>query len=122
MHARHRAWTAAVLLVVAGDAVAQQPATYTFRLAKSPSNVGVCNGLDSSMGRQHTVTVSGDRAEIRSSGGIDDTLKPGGPGVWKTDFELGRVRLVVVADLSKSPRTLVVTAPRDGCRWSGESP
>jgi hypothetical protein len=109
-------------LLVGGSAAAQQPATYEFRLAAGSRNVGVCNRLDAAMSRVHTVTVTGDKAVVKSSGGIDDNLKPAGAGIWRTDFELSRVHLVVVADLSKSPRTLVVTEPREGCRWSGETP
>ena len=111
---------AAVLLH--GGAAGQQSATYTFRLVANPSNLGTCKGLDASMSREHTLTVTGNQAVIKSNGGIDDNLKPAGPGTWRTDFSLARVRLVVVADVSKSPRTLVVTEPREGCRWSGQAP
>lgn len=122
MPARSWMFMAIASVLVGGSAAAQQPATYTFRLAKNASNVGVCNGMDASMSREHTVTVTGDKAVVKSSGGIDDDLKPAGAGIWRTEFELGRVRLVVVANLSTSPRTLVVTEPREGCRWSGQTP
>ena len=113
---------AAVMIVATGDAVAQGSGTYTFRLTASKSNVGSCKALDASMSRQHTLTVSGDKAVLRSGGGIDDDLKVAGAGVYRTDFRLGRVGLVVVANVAQSPRTLVVTEPREGCKWSGEVP
>lgn len=117
--------TSAIAMVMAlagGSALAQQPATYSFRLSASSSNLGTCKELDASMSREHTLTVAGDKAVVKSNGGIDDDLKPAGAGLYRTEFRLGRVTLAVVADVSKSPRTLVVTEPREGCRWSGEAP
>ena len=113
---------ATVAVLLTGNAVAQGPATYTFRLTASKSNVGTCKALDASMSREHTLTVSGDKAVIKSSGGVDDDLKPAGPGVYRTDFRLAGVGLVIVANVAQSPRTLVVTEPREGCKWSGEVP
>ena len=83
----------------AGSALARQPATYTFRLTASPSNVGTCKSLDASRSRPHTLTVTGNAAVVKSNGGIDDDLKLIGPGLYRTDFRLARVALVVVADL-----------------------
>ncbi|QQS12054.1 MAG: hypothetical protein IPK81_21435 [Rhodospirillales bacterium] len=122
MHSRlfHASVIAGVLF--AGGAMAQQSGTYTFRLAANPANVGVCNALDAALSREHTVTVAADKAAIKSSGGITDDMKATGAGVYRTEFELGRVRLVVVADTSKTPRTLLVTEPREGCKWSGTTP
>lgn len=110
------------MILAAGSALAQEPATYAFRLTASKSNVGTCKALDANMSRVHTLTVSGDKAVIASSGGVDDDMKAAGAGIYRTDFRLGRVGLVVVANVAKSPRTLVVTEPREGCRWSGEVP
>jgi hypothetical protein len=107
--------------LVSFDSVAQQTATYAFRLAPNPSNVGTCNRLDASMSREHTLTVTGDKAAVKSAGGINDNLKPDGAGVYRTEFRHAGVTLVVVANTAQSPRTLVVTEPRAGCKWNGES-
>ncbi|TXL81532.1 hypothetical protein FHP25_03110 [Vineibacter terrae] len=109
---------AAALLT--GTAAAQQPAT--FRLTKSPSNTGVCNGLDAAMSREHTVTPAGDKAVLKFPGGNDEDMKQVTPGTYRTELELGRVKVEFVADLSKTPKTLVVREPREGCRWTGEAP
>ncbi len=110
---------AAVLVSFSSEA--QQTATYAFRLAPNSSNVGTCNRLDASMSREHTLTVTGDKAVVKSAGGVNDNLKPDGAGVYRTEFRHAGVTLAVVANVAQSPRTLVVTEPRAGCRWSGEA-
>ena len=104
-------------------AAAGQPAagpTYTFRLEPARNLVG-CSRLDTAMSRQHTVTVSGTTAIIRSNGGVDDVAKQTSPGVYVTNFSLANIRLDVTADLSTSPKTLVVVEKNAGCRWEGRT-
>jgi hypothetical protein len=68
------------------------------------------------------VTLMGETALIKSSGGIDDTMKQTSPKVYKTTFALGPNKLVVVADASKTPRALSVTEPSQGCHWNAIAP
>ena len=44
------------------------------------------------------------------------------PGIYSTNFSLGSTTLQVVANASTSPKTLAVTEPRLGCRWSAVAP
>jgi hypothetical protein len=112
---------AAVTLLAGGFVAAQQP-SHTFRLTRSPSNTGVCAGLDAAMSREHTVTVMGDKAVLKFPGGNDEDMKQVSAGTYRTELELARVKVEFVADLSRSPKTLVVREPREGCRWTGEGP
>ena len=49
-------------------------------------------------------------------------MKQTTPGVYTTSFSLGSTTLNVVADASKTPKTLEVTEPRLGCRWNAVAP
>jgi hypothetical protein len=44
------------------------------------------------------------------------------PGVFTTVLGIGGTNFNVVADTSKSPKTLDVTEPRLGCRWNAVAP
>lgn len=89
-----------------------------FRLVPVQGNPSNCLQLDSAMSRVHTVTPMGSDATIRSAGGVNDTLKQTSPNIYTTQFRLGSTTLDVVADASKTPRTLNVTEPKIGCRWN----
>ena len=119
-------WTrlsiSAVVVILAGSAAMAQQQGHVFRLTKNPSNVGVCSALDAAMSREHTVTVMGDKAVLKFPGGNDEDMKQVSAGTYRTELELGRVKVEFVADVSKSPKTLVVREPREGCRWTGEAP
>ncbi len=52
------------------------------------------------------------------AGGITETLKQTAPNVYDRHHH-ERVRLEVVADASKTPKTLVMTDKNRGCRWDG---
>ena len=95
---------------------------HVFRLSKSPSNIGTCAALDAPMSREHTVTVMGDKAVLKFPGGVDQPMTQVSTGTYRAEMELGRVRVEFVADISKSPKTLIVREPREGCRWTGEAP
>ena len=112
---------AACLLAAALPAAAQnQPANQPiqFRVAPAVGNPTGCTGLDASLSRVHTITVTGDRAVLKSSGGINDTLKQTAPRVYRTTFRLGDVTLEVVADAANEPKSLTVTEPKRGCHWA----
>lgn len=89
-----------------------------FRLMPVSGNPSACSRIDASMSRVHTVTPMGSEAAIRSAGGINDTLRQTAPNIYTTQFRLGGVTLDVVADASRMPRTLSVTEPKVGCRWT----
>lgn len=89
-----------------------------FRLVPAAGNPSNCLQLDSAMSRVHTVTPMGGEAAIRSAGGINDTLRQTSPQIYTTQFRLGATTLDVVADASKTPRTLNVTESKIGCRWN----
>lgn len=121
MGKRH-AGSLAVLVILTSSSLAAQEPGHVFRLTKSPSNVGTCAALDATMSREHTVTVTGDKAMLKFPGGVDEPMNQVSAGTYRTQLELGRVTVEYVADVSKSPKTLVVREPREGCRWTGEAP
>ncbi len=112
------ALAAAALAGFAAPAPAQQSAT--FRLAALPGNIQGCIAADPQFTREHTLTVSGNEAHLRSPGGIDTRLKQVKPDVFETDYRLGQLNLHVVADLASSPPTLLVTERNLGCKWTAK--
>lgn len=111
-----------VLTAILAAAATAQSAPIEFRLAADKANPGGCTSLDASLSRVHTVTVTGDKALLKSAGGINDTLKQASPGVYKTTFSLAGVRLDVVADASKAPRSLTVVEAQRSCKWNAVAP
>ena len=78
--------------------------------------------LDAALSRVHGVTKMGDKAIIKSAGGIDDTMKQKTPNVYTTVFTLSGVRLDVVADASVTPATLSVVEAQRSCKWNAVAP
>jgi hypothetical protein len=95
-----------------------QEAPIEFRMVPAAGNMVDCSRLDAPLSRVHTVTPMGDRAHVKSAGGINDTLKQTKPGIFESTVSLGSVTLFVVADAAKTPRTLDVTEKSLGCRWN----
>lgn len=91
-----------------------------FWLAALPGNIQGCIAADPQFTREHTVTVKDGQAEITSPGGINTKLKMVKPNVYETDYQLGRLNVHVVADLSVTPRTLNVTEKNLGCKWAAK--
>ncbi|HEX9327370.1 MAG TPA: hypothetical protein VF915_12680 [Reyranella sp.] len=91
-----------------------------FWLAAVPGNIQGCIAADPQFTREHTFTVKDGQAEITSPGGINTKLKMVKPNVYETDYQLGRLNLHVVADLSVTPRTLNVTEKNLGCKWTAK--
>lgn len=91
-------------------------------MVAAKGNPSACTTLDASMSRVHSVTVTGDKAALKSSGGINDTLKQTQPKVYKTTFALSGARLEIVADTAATPKTLEAVEPKLGCRWSAVAP
>jgi hypothetical protein len=99
-----------------------QDAAIQFRLEPATGNPALCSTYDASLSRVHTVTMSGATATIKSAGGIDDTMKETSPKIYTTVFQLAGKRFPIVADASKTPRTLSVTEPDYGCKWNAIAP
>lgn len=106
----------------AAFSVSAQDKPIEFRLAAAKGNLSDCMRLDASLSRVHTITLMGETASIKSAGGINDTLKQKTARVYTTTFNMGGVRLDVVADASTTPRTLKVTDTNAGCRWDAIAP
>ena len=88
-----------------------------FWLAAQPGNIQGCIAADPQFTREHTLTVSDGSAELTSPGGINTKLKAVRANVYETNYELGRLNLHLVADLSVTPPTLTVTEKNLGCKW-----
>lgn len=106
---------------LAAPAVAQN-AAIEFRVVATDRNPSGCRRFDAPLSRVHTFTATGETASLRSAGGITSNMTRTSPGIYTTDFNLGGTTISVVADASKSPKTLEVTEPRLGCRWSAIAP
>jgi hypothetical protein len=115
----HRLACVAVAALLPTAASAQ---SVSFWLAGDPGNITGCMAADPQFTREHTFTVNDGQADITSPGGINTKLKPvqGKPGVYETRYQLGRMNLQVVADLSTTPRSLTVTDQNLGCKWSAK--
>lgn len=110
---------------VAAQAPAQagmQGPSVEFRVVATSRNPSACQRFDAALSRVHTFTRTGNTASLTSAGGISSTMTQTTPGVFTTNYSLGTTTLNVVADTSKSPKTLDVTEPRLGCRWNAVAP
>jgi len=101
-------------------ASAQSVVQAKFWLAAQPGNIQGCIAADPQFTREHTLTVSDGLAELTSPGGINTKLKMVRPNVYETTYELGRLNLLLLADLSVTPPTLTVTEKNLGCKWSAK--
>ena len=110
---------ALVLPALAPCAFAQEK-PIEFRLIADKANMGGCTRWDPQMSRVHTVTPMGTTAELRSAGGINDTLKQTEPHVFQSTVSLGTTTMFIVANATK--HTLDVTEKSLGCRWNAVAP
>ncbi len=101
---------------------AAQDAAIEFRVVATARNPSACKQFDAPLSRVHTLTPTGDGASLRSAGGVNSSMTRTAPGIYTTNFSLGGTTLNVVADASKSPKSLTVTEPRLGCRWNAVAP
>jgi len=88
-----------------------------FWLAAQPGNIQGCIAADPQFTREHTFTLKDGEAVLTAPGGIDTKLKLVRPNVYETDYEMGRLHLHLVADLSTTPKSLTVTEKNLGCKW-----
>jgi hypothetical protein len=114
--------SATLLVVMLAVPAFAQDKPIEFRLVAATSNPVGCTALDPALSRIHTVTRTGDTATIKSSGGVEDTLKQKTPKVYTTVFTLSGVKLDVVADASVAPATLTVVEAQRGCKWNAVAP
>ena len=104
-------------VLLATAASAQSSGQAKFWLAAQPGNIQGCISADPQFTREHILTVSDGVAELTSPGGINTKLKMVRPNVYETNYELGRLNLHLLADLSVTPPTLTVTEKNLGCKW-----
>lgn len=112
----------ATLAVVLSYPAFAQDKPIEFRLTAAKSNSVGCTALDPALSRVHTVTRMGDKATIKSAGGVDDNLKQKTSNIYTTTFALSGVRLDMVADASVTPATLTVVEAQRGCKWNATAP
>ena len=101
---------------------AAQDAAIQFRVVATDRNPAACQRFDAALSRVHTFTPTASGASLRSAGGVNSEMAQTTPKVYTTNFSLGGTTLNVVADASKSPKTLTVAEPRLGCRWNAVTP
>jgi hypothetical protein len=101
---------------------AAQTAGIQFRVVAGDRNPSSCQQFDAALSRVHTFTPAGDSATLTTAGGATSNMKQTTPKVFTTSLGIGGTNFNVVADTSKSPKTLDVTEPRLGCRWNAVAP
>jgi hypothetical protein len=99
-----------------------QSAGISFRVVAGDRNPSACQQFDAALARVHTFTPAGDSATLRTAGGVTSAMKQTKPNIFTTSLGIGGTNFNVVADTSKSPKTLDVTEPRLGCRWNAVAP
>lgn len=92
-----------------------------FRVVPERNPAG-CTRFDAALSRVHTFRAAGNTASVTSAGGVTSNMTQTSPGVYTTDFSMGGTTLRVVANAASSPKSLTVTEPRLGCRWSAVAP
>lgn len=92
-----------------------------FRVVPERNPAG-CMRFDAALSRVHTFRATGDTASVTSAGGVTSNMTQTSPGVYTTDFSMGGTTLRVVANAASTPKSLTVTEPRLGCRWSAVAP
>jgi hypothetical protein len=109
----------AILLMIAMFPAGALAADQVFRgrLAENPNNMVACRGLDEQIEREHTVTISGDKAEYTAPGGTRLRFDSKGPGLYGTVEELGPERMRYT--FSPSTGAFTIRENNIGCIWSG---
>jgi hypothetical protein len=99
-----------------------QGAPIEFRVVATSQNPSACQRFDAALSRVHTFTPGGATATLQTAGGVTSNMTQTTPGVFTTTLGIGGTNFNVVADTSRSPKTLDVTEPRLGCRWNAVTP
>ena len=111
--------TGVVAAITCGQAMAQN--AIDFRVVPTDRNPTSCHQWDAELSRVHTFTPTADGATLRTAGGINRNMAKNG-NVYTTTLAIGSTNFNVTADTSKSPKSLQVSEPRTGCRWSATTP
>lgn len=116
--------TVSRLLALAAVAVAlpfasmAQDGEAKFWLKGDAKNLQGCVAADPQFTREHTFTLKDGKATLKAPGGINTNLSLVRPNVYQTTLALGRVNVVIVADLASTPKKLTATDANLGCTWS----
>ncbi len=105
----------------AAPPAATASAPIEFRVVPERNPAG-CRRFDAALSRVHTFQATGDSATVTSAGGVSSTMTRTSPGIYTTEASLGGTTLQVVADAASSPKSLTVSEPRLGCRWTAIAP
>jgi len=100
------------------QAASAQDSVIPFRFTAVPGNIQGCIAMDPSFTRIYTLTVRGGVVDIRSAGGIDDTMKLVRPGVYAATFQLSGGQIDFVLDTNANPKTLTAASKNLGCKWN----
>jgi hypothetical protein len=114
----HRLIATAALIATLPIAAMAQSGEASFWLKGQPNNIQGCIAFDPQFTRKHTFNLVNGQASITSPGGLNTNLTLVRPDVYQTKYQLGRLDLVVVADLASTPKTLTATDANMGCAWS----
>ena len=95
-----------------------QAAEGHFWLTGHPNNITGCIGFDPQFTREHTFILKDGQASITAPGGINTKLALVRPNVYQETLALGRLSVVVVADLASTPKKLTATDANMGCGWT----
>lgn len=93
-----------------------------FRAVPEGRNPSGCRRFDAAFSRVHTLTKNSSGAAISSAGGINVNLTEGPPSIYTASVAFGGISLNVDANAGSSPKTLVISDPRMGCRWAATTP
>ena len=81
----------------------------SFELSRQAETRRLAEQFDAALSRVHTFTPAGATATLRTAGGVTSNMTQTTPGVFTTVLGIGGTNFNVVADTSKSPKTLDVT-------------
>ena len=111
-----------------GGCVQNMPPTYTggpadpnsvttFTMSLTPNSLLNCWQVNPGMDRPMTMTVQNNSGELLTSGGIHYGLTRVAPNVYA-----GGNYIKIRADLSVSPKTLLIRSNDDSCAWTASAP
>jgi hypothetical protein len=118
----------AVAAALVGACSQNMPATHTggppdpnsstvFTLSLTPDSLANCWQVNPGMERPMTMTVQNNSGTLVTGGGIHYGLTRVGANVYA-----GGDRLKIRADLSASPRTLLISTNDTRCQWTAGAP
>ena len=103
--------------------VAAPGAPIEFRVVRDERNPTGCTRFDAQQSLGHTFRATGNTASVTSANGITRNMTQTSPGVYTADkFTWGSVTFQHVVNAASSPKSLTVTEPTVGCRWSAVAP